>query len=198
MIDGSIEAQGMDLSKISFALVYDGDSIRVQDHFAGTFNGHLNSRLKVYLDGTIDLNDFSSTLEGSLDSGHIMDFPPLLALGDYFGNMDLADVRFARIENTIDIRDNQIQIPKMEISSSLGFMRIEGSQDFDGNLNYRVEVPFKLVKSVTWNLLVNRKRKENAAKDEIQTYDGKKYVTLRIGGTLEEPDIRIGKGRKRR
>ncbi len=196
-IEGTIEAQGIDLSKINFALVYDGDSIRVKDHFAGTFNGYFNSSLKVYLDGKVVLNDLSLTLDGSLESGRIMDFPPLLALGDYFGNKDLSDVHFARIDNTIYIRDNQIQIPKMEISSTLGFMRIEGSQDFDGNLNYRVEVPFKLVKSVIWNQLVNRKRKENAANDEIQTFDGKKYVILRIGGTLDEPDIRIGKGREK-
>ena len=85
----------------------------------------------------------------------------------------------------------------MEISSTLGFIRIEGGQDFNGNLDYLVEVPFKLVQSVTWNNLVNRKRKTDAENDEIQTYDGKKYVTIRIRGTLGEPDIRIGKGKKR-
>ena len=59
-------------------------------------------------------------------------FLGLVTLGNYFGNKNMANVRFASIANTIDVRDHQIKIPKMEINSTLGFMRIEGSQDFEG------------------------------------------------------------------
>jgi hypothetical protein len=104
-------------------------------------------------------------------------------------------VRFDSLENNLELEDGYIFIPKMDVNSTLGAIRITGFQYFNMEMEYLVQIPLSLVTSVGWSTLTGKKRKEDAEPDEIvKMKDGGARVNIRIVGTMDDYRIKLGKG----
>ncbi|WNJ18818.1 AsmA-like C-terminal region-containing protein [Pontibacter sp. G13] len=188
-------ARRVDLRKFKMNLEYDGKPIKISNHVQGIVAATITSKTMMSADFTIDLGQTEAEIDALILKGTLKDFGPLEAMSKYFSNKDLTTVRFDSLDNTLKLHNRKLLIPRMDINSTLGHIYLRGEQGLDMNMGYVVEVPFKLVKGVGWNMLTGRKKKDQDP-DEIEYDEGGKYVAIRIVGTPSDYDVKLGKGKE--
>ncbi|MBB6462525.1 AsmA-like C-terminal region-containing protein [Flammeovirga kamogawensis] len=197
ILDGSATLKNVDLSQVDINVEYEDDVINVSKNFNGILNSTMTAKAHINDNLSIDISKTTAEINMTLEDGRIMDFAPLSAMATYFGNKDMNNIRFDKIENNFTVKDGVFYIPRMDISSTIGQLYISGEQHLDMNMAYMVEVPFKLVRSVAWNTLTGGgKKKKEGEEDEIQKDEGGKYVAVRIEGNIDDYSIKLGKGKK--
>jgi hypothetical protein len=203
-----LKIDNADLDKLFFKFDNFGQDFLLQENIHGRITGTVKSKVRMHPDLVPYLGETEAHAEIIIKNGSLVNFPPFELFSDYMGNKDLKNVRFGELVNVFDIKNGRMDIPRMEISSSLGYMFISGTQNFDTNLamNYVVEVPFKLVRQAAWQAMF--KKNPKAAQDleiiendaEIQSSDpdkNKTMISINIFGTPDNFDFKLGKGKKK-
>lgn len=107
-----------------------------------------NEHLKGKLDAFVEFKaDFSPELKASLPSiylrtdleinnGELVRFEPLKALAGWVRLEELEHIRFAKLKNTIYIKDQKIIIPAMSVYSNALDITIAGEHGFDNRVDY--------------------------------------------------------------
>jgi hypothetical protein len=147
-------------------------------------------------DLVINLRDTEAHIEAVVKDGKLTNFPPFKMMDKFMGDKDLENVRFGELKNTLDVKNGNISIPKMEISSTLGYMMIAGTQNFDKDLamKYTLEVPSFIIKDAMWNYLFKRKKKpsrndiEEVAEGSIISSEDKKSKRSAVVDIFGNPD----------
>ncbi len=75
-----------------------------------------------------------------IEKGELIKFRPLENLSNYVSIDDLREVKFSTLENTIEIDNNVITIPNMEIKSSALSVFISGTHTFAKEVDYRIKL----------------------------------------------------------
>jgi hypothetical protein len=122
-----------------------------------------------------------------IEKGELIQFKPLESLSDYVSLNDLKEVQFSTLENTIEIDNNVINIPTMEIKSSALSVFLSGTHTFEQEIDYSI----KLLLS---ELLSNTFRKKNTnINNEFGEIDeeGQIFTTvyLKMTGNTDNPII---------
>jgi hypothetical protein len=162
-------------------------------HLSGTARASIVFRAPLSPGMKLDRDRIACTIDIAVDNGAIKGQEQLLAVADHlrknklvapFVDTDelrkrLADVRFARLENRIEIRDGAVHIPLMDVRSNALDIELAGTHWFDDRidhrLNFRLSDLFRLGKP---------------AKDEFGPIadDGTGMrVFLRMRGTAQQP-----------
>jgi hypothetical protein len=123
------------------------------------------------------------------------------AMAAYFKDKNLNKVNFDTLRNKLTLKNGILDIPKMNINSSLGFMEISGKQGLDFNMEYYLRIPMKIVTSVGWQSLFGRKKEEvdPDQEDAIEYRDKEKkirFMSIKITGTPDKYKIGLGKAKK--
>ncbi|MEE2930927.1 MAG: AsmA-like C-terminal region-containing protein, partial [Bacteroidota bacterium] len=75
-----------------------------------------------------------------IEKGELLEFSPLLNLSSYVSVEELQNVKFSTLENTIKIRNNNINFEAMEIKSSALSVFISGTHSFDNEIDYQIRL----------------------------------------------------------
>jgi len=117
-----------------------------------------------------------------IENGALIDYEPLSGLSKYLKGRDLKNVSFETMKNTIEIKNEVIQIPTMEINSNAIDFQVNGTHGFDQKIDYHLSVLLSDLGTV--------KEKNMQAEDiGVITDDGlhnERYF-FRITGTVDEP-----------
>jgi hypothetical protein len=196
----------MCLEKLFFKFDNFGQDFLLQENIKGQLTGKVNSKVLVHSDLIIDLHRTTAHVEATIENGEILNFEPLAAMETYMGDKNLKRVRFDKIENTLDVKNGTIHIPKMLINSSLGYILIDGKQSVDLDMDYQVQVPLKLVKKAITNALFKRKKNADGTEAELNEDElpadeivsrpkggSGAYIYVHILGKPEDYKIRTGK-----
>jgi len=121
-----------------------------------------------------------------IEEGELIDFKPLENLSTFVSLDDLKHVQFSTLENTIEVADQIITIPAMEIKSTALSVFLSGTHTFKQEINYSI----KLLLS---ELLSNRFRKANTSIKnefgEIKEEQNFSTVYLKMTGKTDNPKI---------
>ncbi|HPS27123.1 MAG TPA: AsmA-like C-terminal region-containing protein, partial [Bacteroidales bacterium] len=118
----------------------------------------------------------------AIENGALIDYEPLSGLSKYLKGRDLKNVSFETMKNTIEIKNEVIQIPKMEINSNAIDFQVNGTHGFDQKIDYHLSVLLSELGTV--------KEKNMQAEDiGVIADDGlhKERYFFRITGTVDEP-----------
>ena len=204
---------GMITSNITFEQVKDGklrlisttglDNINVRQLFYEFHNFGQTTMRHKHLKGKIDSeiylrnewdNYFNpidehlySFIDVKINNGELLDFEPLMMMSDYISVEELKRIKFSTLENQIEIKNNLIDIPFMEIHSTAIDIAGAGTHSFDNLMDYE----FKILLN---EILGNKFRRENKKKVSefgIVQDDGVKGMTmfLKMQGTVDDPQI---------
>jgi len=107
------------------------------------------------------------------------------------------------LQNKLMFTNGVLDIPSMDINSSLGYIQMSGKQNLDLSMEYYVRVPMKMVTKVGFNTLFSKKQEnvDLSQVDEIEYLDKDKkiaFMNLRVAGTPEEFTVGLGKDKTRR
>jgi len=187
------QANSIDLKALFREFQDFGQSFIGHKHLSGAAQASIAFRAPLSPSMTLDRDRINCTVDIAVDNGAIKDQAQLLAVADHlrknklvapFVDTDelrkrLADVRFAKLENRIEIRDGAVHVPLMEVRSNAFDIELAGTHWFDDRidhrLNFRLSDLFRLGKPT---------------KDEFGPIadDGTGMrVFLRMRGTAQQP-----------
>jgi hypothetical protein len=123
------------------------DGINAQN-LRGRLNATTNIAMTMDNTGNIVPGSMKGTVEFSLKNGALIDYEPMQNIkGFVFKNKDMSRVEFAELKNKLEVGNNKITIPRMEIQSTAIGMFVDGVYDLkktDSKIN--IQVPLKGLK----------------------------------------------------
>lgn len=196
-----INVDNVDLEKMMLKLDYFGQDYVINKNIKGRFTGRIRSYVRVHPDMTPMVDQLKAQLEVNIYNGELINFAPMAAMSSYFKDKNLKQVRFDTLRNTLTFKDGTLNIPAMNVNSSLGFMEIAGSQSLDMKMSYYVRIPLKMVTQVGFGMLFGKKREEIDPDqvDAIEYRDKDKrvrFMNLTITGTPDDYKVKLGKPKK--
>ncbi|HEY8404505.1 MAG TPA: AsmA-like C-terminal region-containing protein [Flavobacteriales bacterium] len=164
-------------------------------HLRGVTNANVQFRTTVSKALEINPAKVESLIDISIDNGQLIGLESLQQVATYvknnklsapFVNADkfaerLKHISFSRMENVIEIKNNTIIIPAMDIKSSALDISARGKHTFDNKIDYTIGFNLR-------DVLVRKEREYEVADDGL----GKKlFVYMR--GTIDNPTFGIDK-----
>jgi hypothetical protein len=123
-------------------------------------------------------------------------------MASYFKDKNLRLIRFDTLQNKLMFINGVLNIPAMNINSSLGSIQVSGKQSLDLSMEYYVRVPMKMVTKVGFSALFKGKPEEVDMHqvDEIEYIDKDKriaFMNLKVTSTANGSfQVGLGKGKK--
>lgn len=201
----TIDTKDTDIDKIFYKFDNFGQDYLLKDNIHGRLTAKVTSKVRLHTDLVVNLKETEAHIDATIKDGSLVNFAPFEMMSSYVGDKDLNNVQFAEISNTFDVKDGTISILRMEIATTLGYFFISGKKTFDLQMDYIIEVPFKLVKQATWNMIFKKKKNKDKEEQEVEEEiirareDGREvFVKINITGTPSDYEIRLGKGKKNR
>jgi hypothetical protein len=153
---------------------------------------HLKGLATAEINTEMNLNEklhlFPETLVADISvfikHGELNNFDPLKSLNRYLDDGGLAKLRFADLRNDIHIENKVIIIPQMEINSNVTSIKLSGTHNFDGHIDYRVMAPLRNKKKI------DPDEAFGAIEDDG---GGRAKIFLKITGTTDDYDVSYDK-----
>ena len=125
-----------------------------------------------------------------IEKGELIDFKPLENLSSYVSLEELKHVKFSTLENTIDIENEVITIPTMEIKSSALSVFLSGTHTFDQEINYDIKLLLSELMSTSF-----RRKNTKITKFGEEQQDGEIFNTVyfKMTGNTNDPKISLDK-----
>jgi hypothetical protein len=188
----------VDLEKMLLKLDHFGQDVVVNKNIKGRLSGQIKSYVRVHPNLVPIVDNSKAEMTLKIYNGSLVDFAPMQAMASYFKDKNLRLIRFDTLENKFTYANGVLDIPAMDINSSLGYIRLSGKQSLDMNMEYYVRVPMKMVTKVGFSSLFHRKPEEVDLQqvDEIDYIDKDKkiaFMNLKITGTPRDFKVGLGK-----
>lgn len=196
-----ITVKHIDLSKLLIKFDNFGQDFMLNNNLQGTLSGHIRSNIRMHPDLTPVLSETESQMDIEISNGTLLDFGPMQAMAGYFKDKNLRMVRFDTLRNKLSLKNGTLEIPNMNINSSLGYIEVSGNQSLDMSMNYYLRIPMKMVTQVGFHALFGKKQEEVDMDqvDAIEYRDKDKkvrFMNLNISGTPDKYKIALKKAKK--
>jgi hypothetical protein len=196
-----IHFDNVDMEKMLLKLDHFGQDVVVNKNIKGRLTGSIRSYVQVHPNLVPIMTNTKAELNVQICNGTLVDFAPMQAMASYFKDKNLRLIRFDTLENRLTFTNGVLEIPAMDINSSLGYIRMSGKQSLDLNMEYYVRVPMKMVTKVGFSSLFNRKHEDIDLNqvDEIEFVDKDKkiaFMNLKVTGTPDNFKVGLGKDSK--
>lgn len=150
------------------------DAIK-SEHIDGTLS--CNSKVLMVWDDKFNFlkPKFKAVAELNMKNGQLINYQPLFALSKFIDINDLKNLKFSEMSNTLEIVNEKMIIPEMDIKTNAISLSISGNHTFENYLDYHLKI--------TLSELLNKKRKvtENEFGEEADA-PGKVNLFLSIKG----------------
>jgi hypothetical protein len=142
---------------------------------------------------TLDLNSIKVHADLIIENGRLVNYSPMQSLSSFLKVEDLNDIHFETLQNQIDIANQIIYIPKMEIKSSALNLQIMGTHSFDNSLEYHFTIALADLVAAKFkkrNLGFNNQAEFGPVEDDGR---GRTKVYVSLTGTVENPIVKYDK-----
>ena len=135
----------------------------------------------------MDLDKLYAGVEMTIENGEMNNVEAMKSLSRFIELKDLENIRFSTLKNQIEIKNQVITIPKMEVRSNAINITASGTHTFKNEINYRVKLSL--------NELLSKKakqaKKQNDEFGEVADDGlGRTNIFLLMTGTIADPVIK--------
>ncbi len=178
--------------------------VLISENLSGLCSGELN--LDMQFDKAFEpiSPSIRSVISLSVYKGKLKEFEPLQAVADYFDSniilrkmfkanelrSELKNIAFDTLRNDFFIRNEEVYMPDMIISSSLIDIQAEGTYKFDHRLDFSLD--FYIT-----DLLARKSKVDEYGNEIIDDGTGRKRVFLKMEGEADDPDFSIDKEKRK-
>jgi hypothetical protein len=145
------------------------------------FSAGLNEKMKIRKESILADCDIV------IQDGELSGFEPMRKLSGFIDVEELEDIKFSTLTNQIFIRNEEVIIPKMDISSSAFDLTGSGLHGFDKNFTYKVKVSLS-------ELLSKKAKKPDNRESEFGVIEddglGRVFIYLIIEGSDQGTEVR--------
>ncbi len=193
ILKSTIKISNVDLANLNVKYVQGDEEVKISDHFEGMINGSIVADVPILPDFSFDLARLTGKVKVKMTDGALINYAPLEEMGNYFKNKDLNYIEFDELKNIIIFNRGKMLLPFMTINTTLGTINLMGFQSIEGDMNYDIQVPIKLVAGSALNAMFSSKKGDDSKKDEMKKGGKGKYVTVHISSKGDEFNIKLGK-----
>jgi hypothetical protein len=124
----------------------------------------------------------------SVENGELNDFEPMMALGKFVKISELRNIRFSKLQNQIEIKNEKVFIPSMQIFTNALNVQLSGTHAFNNTIDYKVQL--NLLK-----LLTSKFEKSSVVTNATEkSTEGFLNLYLTMTGAASDPLIQYDKG----
>ena len=177
----------INIHKLFYQMENFGQQVMQEKNLEGILSAHINgasiwnSHLMVDLDKVYVRGDLT------IYQGQLIKFEPMKSLSSFIKVSELENIRFSNLHNQIEIKNQKIFIPLMEIKSSALNLSGSGVHSFNNELDYKIKILLS-------DLIAKKARKEKKENGEFGVIEddglGKTSLFLSMTGTLDNPIIK--------
>ncbi|MDX1940879.1 MAG: AsmA-like C-terminal region-containing protein [Saprospiraceae bacterium] len=152
-------------------------------------SGALNAQIAIYAywdtTGTFQYDKLRVIAGLDIQNGQLKDFKMMEQFSTYVKMRDLMDIRFANLENYIEIADQKLYLPVMFIQSNAMNLTVSGEHSFENIMDYNIKVN-------AGQVMANRFK---ASSSQPQPAKKKGWFNLyfNIAGTVDEYKVQTAK-----
>jgi len=180
-IDYDALVTDMNINRLFYEMGNFGQTVITDNNLKGRINAEVLFRST--WDNSLQVNPKTIVAKSDLTvtDGELINFEPMLALSRYLKGTDLKDIRFSTLTNTIDIKNETIIIPQMEIHSSALDLTLSGMHGFDNKVDYKLQLYLS-------QLMGRKVRQLNTEFGTIEEDGyGRSRIFMNVKGTASEP-----------
>ena len=184
-----LDCQKINMSNFLADLDNFGQETLTSKNLEGIFSS--KAFVEAHLDKQLQLDErsFYMVADLLLEDGRLIDFEPMLALSTFVKLSELRDVRFAKLENQIEIKNRRIRVPAMHINSNVVRVSLSAIHNFNNTILYYV--PLNLM-----DILTGKFKKSNKDVETLANKRGGVNLYVTMSGSADEPKISYMKKRK--
>jgi hypothetical protein len=202
-VNSTLKVNDVDLEKLMLKFDHLGQDFVINKNIKGKVSGQIVSSLKVHPNFVPIAQKSSAKMNVRIFDGSLVDFAPMQAMAGYFKDKNLKMIRFDTLVNELVFVNGVLEIPNMNINSSLGYIQLSGKQSIDLAMEYYMKIPMKMVTSVGFNALFNKKQEDVDLNqiDEIEYSEKDKktrFVNVKVVGTPDDFKVTLHKGKAKR
>ncbi len=192
LIQCNAELKQVDIKKLFYECENFGQLVLQDKNLRGQLDANVQLTALADEGLNIDSKRVVSQADLIISRGELIDFEPLQSLSKYIAVEELRHVKFSQLKNTVEIRNENIYIPTMDIQSSALSLSASGVHSFDNEIEYHI----KLLLSDILSRKAKRARKEVEEFGEVEDDGtGKTSLFIAMKGKLDNPSITFdGKG----
>lgn len=141
----------------------------------------------------IDLNSIKTHADITIENGRLVNYHPMQSLSSFLRVEDLADIRFQTLQNQIDIANQVIFIPSMQVKSSALDLELMGTHTFDNELDYHFVIALADLLAAKYkrkNLGIDNQAEFGPIEDDAR---GKTKLFVSLTGTVDNPIVKYDK-----
>jgi len=139
--------QNMDARKVLYGFNDFGQEAISYRNLEGKLNSTIDLGMTLDNDGHISPPSIQGTVFFSLKEGHLLNYWPVKKIQNFiFKKRNFDDIQFAEIKDTLTIRDQKINIRRMEIQSSVLSLYLEGVYGLQKNTDLSLQIPLSNLK----------------------------------------------------
>lgn len=177
----------LNISKLFYQFEDFNQSTITHRHLKGIASAEVQFASVWKSDLTIDANKIYVRSNVTIEKGELLRFEPLKALSKYIAVAELEEIKFAALQNQIEIKNQKIFIPKMDVHSSVMDVSLWGTHTFDNEIDYHIKVALADVLFQK----ARKAKKENAEFGIVEEdKSGRTSLFLSMTGTVENPIIK--------
>jgi hypothetical protein len=175
----------VDIQQLFYQFGNFGQKSITSDHIRGIVNAqifyqsYISPSLKISPESVYTLGDIV------INDGELVDFKPLYKLSKFLKNKKLEHVRFSTLQNQIQIKDQVVSIPEMDIASNTLDLKINGTHSFQNEVDYHIQILL--------SELISKNKHKGEDIEGIFTQDdglGRTTIFLRMTGNGDDPEIK--------
>jgi len=183
-LDAEATLTNVDINKLFYQFSDFGQKSISSENIRGIVNAQII--FQSYISSSLKIDPASVHTVGDLiiNEGELVDFKPMYKLSKFLKNKELERVQFSALQNQIQIKDQVVTIPEMDIVSSTLDLKISGTHSFQNEVDYHIQVLL--------SELISRNRFKEEDIEGIFTEDdglGRTTLFLKMTGNANDPDI---------
>ena len=138
----------VDVKRLFAAFENFGQTGITAQNLQGNFSAKVDAGFGLNNDGKLFPKSTTSTVDFALKNGALTNYEPLMKIQDFiFKNRNLQNITFAELKNKLQIANNKVTIPRMEIASSAFNFFVEGVYGMSGGgTDLSLQIPFSNLK----------------------------------------------------
>lgn len=177
-VNASIES--VEMSNLFSDLHNFGQQRLTSANISGRMSGNIQFKLKLDPKNNADMDQLRAVGDFVIEDGTLLNFQPVQALSKFIKLADLKNIHFEKLSNHFEIMNGRIELPQMEIKSSVLNLTLSGGQSLSNQADYHL----KLLLS---DLLGRKVKASNPELPPEETEKGKTSLFLTMKGDLSNP-----------
>jgi hypothetical protein len=185
-LDATVSLQQLDLTRLFYEFDNFNQSTLTDKNLKGKITAAISLQA-IWNENRFNADALHAVADVSVENGELNNFEPMLALATFIKVKELRNITFSKMQNQIEIKNNKVLIPAMDIFSNALNVHLSGTHGFDNMIDYKVQL--NLLRLLTDKL----RKSNNQANEAEQTTEGFLNLYLTMTGPAGDPVIRFDK-----